>query len=113
LHGRRILGIVACSNERQKETDMLTLTDDARTAVASIVTSSDVADTGGVRIAEDGTAGFALTLTAQPETDDTVVDADGARIFLDEGATTALDDKVLDAVPDDAGAVRFALLAQP
>lgn len=93
---------------------MLTLTDDARTAVASIVTGSDVADSGGIRIADDGTGaqGFALTVTARPENDDTVVEAEGARVFLDEAARLALDDKVLDAAPDERGSVRFALLTQ-
>ncbi|SBS73551.1 Fe-S cluster assembly protein HesB [uncultured Microbacterium sp.] len=94
---------------------MLTLTTDARTAVASIVSNAHVAETGGVRIADDGTGaqGFALSITGQPETTDTVVDDAGARVFLDAAAAAVLDDKVLDAAPDENGAVRFELLPQP
>jgi iron-sulfur cluster assembly protein len=94
---------------------MLTMTDEARTAVESIVANANAADTGGVRIAEDGSGanGFALSVTPEPQTADTVVDNGGARVFLDEAAAVALDDKVLDAAPDAEGAVRFALLQQP
>lgn len=94
---------------------MLTMTTEARTAVASILTDANVADTGGVRIADDGSGaqGFALSITEQPEASDTVVEDSGTRVFLDEAAAVALDDKVLDAAPDAQGAVRFALLAQP
>ncbi|GAA3923717.1 Fe-S cluster assembly protein HesB [Microbacterium invictum] len=94
---------------------MLTMTTEARAAVESIVANANAADTGGVRIAEDGTGanGFALSVTPEPQQDDTVVAEAGARIFLDETAAVALDDKVLDAAPDAEGAVRFALLQQP
>lgn len=94
---------------------MLTMTNEARTAVESIVANANATTTGGVRIAEDGSGsnGFALSVTPEPQVDDTVVDDGGARVFLDEAAAAALDDKVLDAAPDDQGAVRFALLQQP
>jgi len=93
---------------------MLTMTTEARTAVASILTDANI-ENGGVRIADDGSAaqGFALSITEQPEASDTVVEDGGTRVFLDEAAAVALDDKVLDAAPDAQGAVRFALLAQP
>lgn len=94
---------------------MLTMTKEARTAVESIVANANATETGGVRIAEDGSGnnGFALSVTPEPLAEDTVVDDGGARVFLDEAASVALDDKVLDATPDDQGAVRFALLQQP
>jgi iron-sulfur cluster assembly protein len=38
------------------------------------------------------------------------VEISGTRLFLDEGAATALDDKVLDAGVDDEGAVSFAVM---
>ena len=45
-------------------------------------------------------------------TADTVVVTDGARVFLDEAANTALDDRVLDAELGQDGSVRFALGSQ-
>jgi hypothetical protein len=43
-----------------------------------------------------------------------VIDAEGVRVFLDAGATAALDDKTLDAVRDpDSGLLQFAVTEQP
>ena len=36
----------------------------------------------------------------------------GARVFLDNGANTALDDRVLDAEMNQDGSVRFAIASQ-
>jgi Fe-S cluster assembly iron-binding protein IscA len=54
-----------------------------------------------------------LRLAATPAEDDTVLDADGARLFLDSSATALLDDKTLDAVTDPSGQVQFAFAEQP
>ena len=48
-----------------------------------------------------------------PAEDDTVLDADGARLFLDSSTTTLLDDKTLDVVTDPSGQVQFAVAEQP
>ena len=53
-----------------------------------------------------------MDLTPSPEPDDQVVESAGARVFLEESAALALDDKVLDAQLDEGGAVRFAIGAQ-
>jgi Fe-S cluster assembly iron-binding protein IscA len=59
----------------------------------------------GLRIAAAETEGpeasLALDLATEPEAGDTVVEEDGARIFLDEAAASLLDDKVLDATEHD------------
>jgi len=93
---------------------MLTLTENAQTAVKSIVSNGPEAETAGLRIhgGENPASGFALSVVTSPEEADTVVDESGARVFLDEGAAVALDDQVLDAQVDDAGGVRFGLTAQ-
>lgn len=93
---------------------MLTLTDDAATAVKSIVERSADATTAGLRIhgTADPAEGFALTVAGAPEAADAVVDQEGARVFLDAGAAEALEDQVLDAQYDQEGAVHFALAAQ-
>ena len=95
---------------------MLTITPDAATAVRAIVEASEIpGDAGGLRIAKD--AGeqptLALSLAAVPAEDDTVVDADGARVFLDGQAAQLLDDKVLDAGSDDQGRVQFGIGEAP
>ncbi|AXT84965.1 Fe-S cluster assembly protein HesB [Aeromicrobium sp. A1-2] len=91
---------------------MLTLTDNAADIVKKI--SEGVADPeqSGLRIseAEDGTeAGLTLAPVESPEPGDQVVDADGARVFLDKAAAELLGDKVLDAQVDPDGSVQFGL----
>jgi len=93
---------------------MLTLTENAQTAVKSIVSNNPGAETAGLRIhgSDDPASGFALSVVTSPEDADTVVDESGARVFLDAGAAAALDDQVLDAQVDTEGGVRFGLTAQ-
>ncbi|WP_448256907.1 hypothetical protein [Microbacterium aurum] len=59
--------------------------------------------------AADPQAGYALSLTNGPEQGDTVVENDGARVYVDPAATVQLDDRVLDARVDENGGVSFAL----
>ena len=93
---------------------MQTLTDNASTAVKSIVGQVADAPEGGLRIRDTGSAetGFELGVSPQPETTDAVVEVEGARVFLDAGAALALEDKVLDAQMEQDGSVRFALAVQ-
>lgn len=91
---------------------MLTLTPTAAEAVKTIVARVPQIDDGGVRIRDTGADnGFELSVTPAPETEDTVVVTEGARVFLDAGAAAALDDRVLDAELSGDGSVRFALSA--
>lgn len=92
---------------------MLTLTDTATTVVKSIVSQNATADDSGLRI-KGGETGTDLTaaVVPAPEPGDAVVDAEGARVFLDNTASAALDDKVLDAQVTDQGAVTFAIAQQ-
>jgi iron-sulfur cluster assembly protein len=93
---------------------MLTMTDTAAEAVKTIVSRvPNIPDEGGVRISDTGQeAGFELSLAPAPEPTDTVLDANGAHVFLDAGAAASLDDRVLDAELAQDGSVRFALGAQ-
>ncbi|WP_454132232.1 HesB/IscA family protein [Microbacterium lacticum] len=89
---------------------MLTLTENARTAVKHL-TERIPADSAGLRIAQ-ATApdeGYAVTLADAPEEGDTVVEDAGARVFVDAVSTVQLDDRVLDAQIDENGGVGFAL----
>jgi iron-sulfur cluster assembly protein len=92
---------------------MLTMTDNAVTQIRTLTDLPDAPDGAGVRIAADPTAGsLTLSLAATPAEDDTVLDTDGARLFLDSSATTMLDDKTLDAVADPSGEIQFAIAEQ-
>jgi iron-sulfur cluster assembly protein len=92
---------------------MLTLTENATIAVKSL-TEQIPTTTGGLRISEAASPdqGYALNLASAPESDDTVVENDGARVFVDPVATVALDNRVLDARVGEDGSVGFALAEQ-
>ena len=93
---------------------MLTVTQNAVTEIRNLTDQPQAPEGGGVRIATDPTAGsLTLRLAATPAEDDTVLDADGARLFLDSSATALLEDKTLDAVTDPSGQVQFAFAEQP
>lgn len=88
----------------------LTLTETASNVVETIVAQSG-AESGGLRIQEAGDQ-FAIAVAETATPQEQVVEAGGARVFLDETAATALDDKVLDARVADDGSVQFALALQ-
>jgi iron-sulfur cluster assembly protein len=92
---------------------MLTMTDNAAAAIRSLTEQPNVPDSAGLRIATDRGAGaLKLTVAPEPYEGDQVLDAAGARCFLDNDAATLLDDKALDASVDDQGSVQFALAEQ-
>ena len=80
---------------------MLALTDNAVEAVQEILSSSDQApELGGVRLVaepEGGRMNFQLSVVGLPAEDDEVIEAEGARVFLDPEAASLLGDKILDA----------------
>lgn len=90
---------------------MLTLTDEATTAVKTITAQYPDAPQGGVRIEGEGSpeSQFSLSVVDAPEPRDAVIENAGARVFLDEAAAAALDDRVLDAQVDPQGSVQFAV----
>jgi Fe-S cluster assembly iron-binding protein IscA len=93
---------------------VLTLTENATTVIKSI-TGADAGTTdAGVRISQQDPTGAQLALnTAEaPQPGDEVVEEQGARVFLDEGAAHSLDDKVLDATVDPQGGVEFTVIPQ-
>ena len=92
---------------------MLTVTQNAVTEIRNLTDQPQAPEGGGVRIATDPTGALKLRLAATPAENDTVLDADGARLFLDSSATALLEDKTLDAVMDPSGQVLFAFAEQP
>lgn len=90
---------------------MLTLTENASNVVKTIATQQLGNPEGGLRISthEGDSESFAITPVPEGEPGDQVVENDGAKVFVDEPASIALDDKVLDAQVDPEGNVQFQL----
>lgn len=92
---------------------MLSVTDNAATAIRDITSQEAVPPGAGLRIAADETGGsLTLSLVAEPYSGDQVVDSAGARLFLDADAALLLDDKELDVAVDPSGDVQFAVADQ-
>jgi iron-sulfur cluster assembly protein len=93
---------------------MLTLTDSAVTAIRTLTSQPELPVDTGLRImAEDPAApSFQVALAENPIAGDQVIEADGARVFLEANAAAALDDKALDAQVDDEGTVAFTVAQQ-
>jgi iron-sulfur cluster assembly protein len=80
---------------------VLSLTERAVEAVRAIVSSAEgVSESGGVRLAADepgAESGFRLSVVGLPAEDDEVIEAHGARVFLEPRAASLLEAKLLDA----------------
>lgn len=96
---------------------MLALSEKAAEAVSTVVDNTSYApnETGGIRIALAETATDRVALVAsvaeQPARDDDVVEALGARVFVDPRLSSTVADKELDATMQD-GRVLFRLQDQ-
>jgi Fe-S cluster assembly iron-binding protein IscA len=88
------------------------MTDNAADVVQKIVEQTVADEQAGLRISESGEESLALVPAAASEPGDEVVEAKGARVFLDEGAATLLADKILDAKVEPDGSVEFAIGVQ-
>lgn len=100
---------------------MLTLTENATNIVREIAKQPGQPETAGLRItSEAGEAGadgaaaptFGVQAAEDAQEGDQVVEAEGARVYMDPATAELLDDKVLDAAVDQQGAVEFALGVQ-
>jgi Fe-S cluster assembly iron-binding protein IscA len=92
---------------------MLALTDNAAAVIRDLTGRDEVPDGAGLRIATDQAAGaLTLSLAPEPQEGDQVLDAAGARLFLDPEAAQILDDKALDAAIDPQGGVQFEVAEQ-
>jgi Fe-S cluster assembly iron-binding protein IscA len=84
---------------------MLGVTPRAAQAIRDLLTDSGFADEAGLRLSLEKPANgtepeFALAVASEPGEADEVVEADGARVFLEPAARAYFDDKVLDADGD-------------
>jgi len=87
----------------------LTLTESAVAAVKMFVESSP--DASGLRISANDSeiTAYQVHGAALPAADDEVVEQDGARVFLDESVSGALEGKALDAEINDDREIAFIL----
>jgi Fe-S cluster assembly iron-binding protein IscA len=95
---------------------LLTLTENAASAIRTLTSQTDEPDETGVRIApttgEGGTPTLGLSVTADPQPDDQVLEAQGARVFVDSDVAPSLEDKSLDAQMNAQGQVEFRIAEQ-
>jgi len=93
---------------------MLTLTDQAVTAIRSLTTRPGLPAQTGLRIApgEADTGGLSLSLSDGPQAGDRVIEETDVQVFVQPDAADALDDKELDAQVGEDGEVAFLLQPQ-
>jgi iron-sulfur cluster assembly protein len=90
---------------------MLTLTDNAVTAIRALTSQPEQPPDTGLRIIGqgEGVPAFQLALADTPAEGDQVIEAGGARVFLAADTADVLSDKSLDAEVDDQGGVAFSV----
>ena len=90
---------------------MITMTPRAHRVVRQVTSHPRVGRRSGLRIAARGphTRALGVGTVAAPEPGDSVVESDGARIYLDSAAEPRVDGHLLDAVTEDSGRVRFVV----
>ncbi|MFB4298833.1 Fe-S cluster assembly protein HesB [Actinomadura sp. NTSP31] len=92
---------------------MLIVTGTAASAIRHLSCGPGLPDSAGMRIAplDHEASLLAVAPAERPASTDEVVEAEGARLFLDSAAAAYLHDKVLDVRLDDHGAVSFLINA--
>jgi iron-sulfur cluster assembly protein len=93
---------------------MLVLTEGAAEAVKSVTSTSQPREGAGLRITAAAPyprrpEALQLTAAAAPAENDQVIEAGGARVFLEPQAAAFLEDKVLDGRLDEQGSAHFTL----
>lgn len=92
---------------------MVSLTDDAIGYIRRLTSGPGRSADAGIRIATGPIAGsLTARVTDHPNDEDQVIDTSGARVFLDQAATRALDGKMLDTSIVD-GSMTFIVTKQP
>lgn len=87
---------------------MLTVTEEAVTAISTLTTAQDLPAGSGLRISADGDK-LRITVANNPHEGDVIFNASGALVFMDQDAVQQLDGKQLDAQVDGNGGVSFAV----
>ena len=93
---------------------MLVLTQAAAEVVKSVTSTPQAPVGAGLRIASsapepESPGALQLTAATGPGENDQVIEAAGARVFLEPQAAIYLEDKILDARVDERGEAHFSL----
>ena len=96
---------------------MLVLTEAAAEVVKSVTSTPQASQAAGLRISSsvpdpDNASALQVEAVSGPGENDQVLEAVGARVFVEPQAAIFLDDKVLDAGVDEQGNARFSLGVQ-
>ena len=96
---------------------MLVLTEAAAEVVKSVISTPQTPGETGLRIVSsapepEDPGALQLTAAADPGENDQVIEAAGARVFVEPQAAAYLDDKVLDGQLDEQGKAHFTLGTQ-
>jgi len=93
---------------------LLALTNNAALVIQSLTNSPDLPGSAGLRITAqpEDQQSLSLAVAPEPSAGDTVVEEQGARVFLEPSASNMLDQMVLDAEVDAQGSVQFFLGTQ-
>ena len=93
---------------------MLTLSDQALSAIRNLTTRPGLPAQTGLRITpgEADTGGLALSLSDGPQAGDRVIEEADVQVFVQPDAAAGLEDKELDAQVNEDGEVSFLLQPQ-
>ncbi|SNT65516.1 Fe-S cluster assembly iron-binding protein IscA [Asanoa hainanensis] len=91
---------------------MVTITDQALSAISVLLAQDGVPAGTGLRISTDPHRRLRLSFTPQPRAGDSVIDRDGARVFVEPDAAQALLGRALDAEAGGTSGVHFAVCRQ-
>jgi len=93
---------------------VLTLTDQAVSAIRNLTTRRGLPAETGLRIApqDGGAGGLELSLSDGPQAGDRVIEEADVQVFVQPDAAAALEDKALDAQVNEDGQVSFMLQPQ-
>ncbi|MCG5218671.1 Fe-S cluster assembly protein HesB [Streptosporangium sp. KLBMP 9127] len=90
---------------------MLTLTTDAVVAIRDLTAQEEPSGETGLRLStkSDNGAGTSLdaSISGGPQLGDEILEAEGARVFVESAIVSYLDDKTLDAEVAQEGGVTF------
>ncbi|MFC0042385.1 Fe-S cluster assembly protein HesB [Actinomadura rayongensis] len=90
---------------------MLTLTTGAVQVIRTVTADPQLPPDTGIRIESglNGSDALRLSVAPAPEAGDEVVEAEGAKVYLDPEVAVLLNDKTLDAQVDPQGDVAFTI----
>ncbi|MGH3755104.1 MAG: adhesin [Pseudonocardiaceae bacterium] len=100
---------------------MLTVTDAAARAITALVTKNQMPEGSGLRISPQSettrSEGLGLSITAAPAAEDTVLEVNGAKVFLASTVVYDLHEQQLDVEPaggdEEEEQVRFFVDRRP